>query len=149
MLDLSSGYHQNILVCLPQDLHTLYAYWDFTPARMRTLADFFQQVRPEMQLYLRLCRYDESWPAQEVALADLGPGGYYFYNLDEGAVYHFELGARSPAGEFVVFSRTGAIQLQPVKPAELAGDSQTPPGLKLDWTIPLDNQPPSSNFNWS
>ncbi|MGI9861971.1 DUF4912 domain-containing protein [Moorella naiadis] len=149
MLDLSSGYHQNILVCLPQDLHTFYAYWDFTPPRMQTLVDFFQQVRPDMKLALRLYRRDVSLPDREVVLAEPGPGGSYFSNLDEGAVYHLELGARSPAGEFVVFSRTKDIQLQPVKPAELAGESPPSPGLMLNWTISLENHSPSSNFNWS
>ncbi|BCV22138.1 DUF4912 domain-containing protein [Moorella sp. Hama-1] len=151
MLDLASGYHQNALICLPQDQHTCYVYWDFTPARIRTLVDFLQRVRPEMQLALRLCSHDNHQPDREVILEQggVGPGSCYFHDLDARAAYHLELGARSPAGEFVVFSRTGIIRLQPVKLAEPEGDSLTTPGLRLNWTIPLENQPPSSNFNWS
>jgi len=151
VFDLSFGYHQNALICLPQDPHTCYVYWDFTPARIRTLVDFLHHVRPEMQLALRLCSHDNLYPDREVILEqqELGPGSRYFYDLDARAAYHLELGARSPAGEFVVFFRTQVIQFQPVKPAEPAAASQSPPGLRPDWTIPLENQPPSSNFNWS
>jgi len=144
------GYHQNVLIYLPQDLHTIFVYWDFTPARMQTLADFYQHVQPRMQLILRLCRQDGFGTEQQLPLAGLEPGGRYFYNLDPHAVYQVELGARSPEEEFVLFSRTPAFRIQPGQPVEPAGIRRLPPAeLAPDWTIPPPGPQPSSNFNWS
>ncbi len=149
MFDLAHGYHQNALICLPQDLHTLYVYWDFTPARIRTLEDFFHHVRPEMEPTLRLCRQDCSLPEQQLTLENLEPGWRYFYNLDDRATYHLELGARSPEGEFVLFFRTTVFQIQPGRQLEPAGELKLPPGLKPDWTIPPEGYQPGSSFSWS
>ncbi|AKX94669.1 DUF4912 domain-containing protein [Moorella thermoacetica] len=149
MLDLAHGYHQNALICLPQDLHTLYVYWDFTPARIRILVDFFHHVRPEMELTLRLCRQDCPLPEQQLTLESLEPGWRYFSNLDDRAAYHLELGAQSPEGEFVLFSRTPVFQIQPGRTVEPAGARQLPPGLNPDWTIPPEGQQSGSNFSWS
>lgn len=149
MKDLSHGYNQNDLICLPQDIHTFYVYWDFTPARIRTLVDFFQYVRPEMKLILRLRRQDCSLPEQQLILENLEPGWCSFSNLDESAAYHLELGARSPEGEFVIFLRTPVAQLQPGRAVEPAAATQSPPGLLPDWTIPLQNNYFGSHFSWS
>ncbi|OIQ60977.1 hypothetical protein MOTE_05060 [Moorella thermoacetica] len=149
MLDLAHVYHQNALICLPQDLHTLYVYWDFTPARIRTLADFFHHVRPEMVLTLRLCRQDCSLPEQQLTLESLEPGWRCFTNLDDRAAYHLELGARGPEGEFVLFSRTRVFQNRPARAEEPAGELQLPRDLNPDWTIPPDSRQPGSNFSWS
>ncbi|QGP90951.1 hypothetical protein MGLY_02730 [Neomoorella glycerini] len=150
MLEFASGFHQNALVCLPQDLHTLYVYWDFTPQRIQTLHDFFSIVKPEMKLSLRLCRRDAPLPEQELTLPALEPGGCYFYNLDPRMEYHFELGAISPAGEFVLLARTPIARTQPGG-NELSFTSVIPPAVALEsgLTIPLEKEPPVSIFSWS
>ncbi|CEP66199.1 Uncharacterized [Moorella glycerini] len=149
MLELADGFRQNALVCLPQDLHTLYVYWDFTPQRIQNLHDFFSIVKPEMKLTLRLRRLDALLPEQELTLTTLEPGGCYFYNLEAHTGYYVELGAISQAGEFVLFTRT------PVPHTQLVGKESPTSNfvtqaltLGQEWTILLE-EPPDRIFSWS
>lgn len=150
MPGIAHDFPGNELVCMLQDLHTVYVYWDFTAGRMRTLADFLTAMRPEMQLTLRLCRRDASLPEQEIILTTLEPGGRYFFNLDDAAAYQVELGASSPTGEFVLFSRTPVPWLRPRTGAEPGAGSASPPvGLLPEWAIPREKELPDSIFSWS
>ncbi|KYH32889.1 DUF4912 domain-containing protein [Neomoorella mulderi] len=150
MLEFADGFRQNALVCLPQDLHTVYVYWDFTPERIQTLKDFFSIVKPEMKLALRLRRLDALLPEQELTLTTLQPGGCYFYNLEAHTGYYVELGAISQAGEFVLFART------PVPETQLAGKEFSTSkfvsqGLTPEngWTTSPEKGSSDSIFSWS
>lgn len=116
--DLSEEHAQNILVCLPQDLYTLYVYWDFTGLRNQIVTDFLQRVKPEYRLNVRLCRLDPengqfgAW--RELSLQHITNGNYYFRNLNPIDTYCCELGAKNPAGDFICFYQTLPVRMQPV-----------------------------------
>lgn len=114
---LSEEHAQNILVCLPQDLYTLYVYWDFTGLRNQIVKDFLQRVRPEYQLSVRLCRIEpESGQFAvecEVPLQQISFGNYYFRQLNPACTYCFEIGAKKPDGGFLCFYQTQPVRMQP------------------------------------
>jgi len=114
---LSEEHAQNILVCLPQDLYTLYVYWDFTGLRNQIVKNFLQRVRPEYQLSVRLCRIEpESGQfsvQSEIPLQQINFGNYYFRQLNPVNTYCFELGAKKPDGGFICFYQTHPVRMQP------------------------------------
>lgn len=141
------NYQQNALVCLPQDLHCLYVYWDFTPERIDTLKDFLSYVHPNMTLAIRLMRDNKTLLEKKIDINDLEYGGCYFGNLENKNNYYVELGAKAPDGKFVLLYRTQEINMQP-----LERDDESKPSEDLmpifEWII-SDNQQPFSNFSWS
>ncbi|QGP93900.1 hypothetical protein MGLY_33240 [Neomoorella glycerini] len=150
MLELGDGFRQNALVCLPQDLHTLYVYWDFTPQRIQTLEYFFRIVKPEMKLTLRLRRLDALLPEQELTLTTLQSGGCYFYNLEIHPGYYVELGAVSQEGEFVLFYQT-LVSASPLAAESLPQPPIDSQGLLEEKCRPLPPEKWSTDriFSWS
>ncbi|MDN5344454.1 MAG: hypothetical protein PWQ18_565 [Clostridia bacterium] len=149
MLGEACCYRQNALICLPQDPHVLYVYWDFTPARWATLREFFQAIHPEMRFTLRLRRHDDQPPEQEVYLPALEPGGHYFSHLDTYGNYQVELGARGPAGEFVLFNHTAVPWRQPVHEEDPAVHPGHRGANPLTAGTSPESEPPASIFAWS
>jgi hypothetical protein len=113
---ISDEHAQNALVCLPQDLNTLYVYWDFTKLRSRIVNDFVMRIKPEYRLRIRMCRFNpengEYLPEREVGLERIQSGNYYFPNLSPESRYCFEIGAVKPDGEFVRFYQTAPVRMQ-------------------------------------
>jgi hypothetical protein len=114
---ISAEYAQNMLVCLPQDLHTFYVYWDFTELRNQVVQDFLGRLKPESRLMVRLCRFD---PARQsfmtertVILTQIAAGNYYFRNLSPVNTYCCEIGAQKPDGGFICFYQTAPLRMQP------------------------------------
>lgn len=132
MRGLLAGCIQNDLVCIPQDLQTLFVYWTFTPQRIETLKDFLSKVQPDSHLILRLCCPASSSLEREIILPSIGSGSYYFQHINPRFTYHAELGVRTPEGQFILFSRTPEIKLQPSeaemedRPLQLAGEKTRP-----------------------
>jgi hypothetical protein len=108
---------------MPQDLHTLYVYWDFCGLRNQIVKDFLNRVKPEYRLSIRLCRLtqeDQQYVAErEVYLEQIATGNYYFYHLNPIETYCFELGAKKPDGGFICFYQTQAVRLQPSEDKEV------------------------------
>jgi hypothetical protein len=113
---ISDEHAQNILICLPQDLNTLYVYWDFSELRSRIVNDFVMRIKPEYRLCIRMCRFNpargECIPEREVGLERIGSGNYYFRNLSPENHYCFEIGAANPDGEFIRFYQTAPVRMQ-------------------------------------
>jgi hypothetical protein len=128
--DISAEYAQNMLVCLPQDLHTFYVYWDFVDLRNQVIRDFLERVKPDCRLVVRLCRLDPArrdfLPEQTVNLVQMIAGNYYFRNLNPLDTYCCEIGAVKPDGGFIRFYQTEPLRMQPVpesyQPAPFAAD---------------------------
>jgi len=148
---LSEEYAQNSVVCLPQDLHTFYVYWDFTGLRNQIVNKFLQMVKPKYQLNVRLCRWDpesQQFVAQcEVVLQQIETGNYYFNNLNPVDTYCFEIGAKLPEGGFICFYQTPPVRMQPAGEAVRQTRSATKFGLTdpdrktaLERTITVQNQ---------
>jgi hypothetical protein len=113
---ISDRHAQNTVVCLPQDLDTLYVYWDFTELRSRIVNDFVMRIRPEYRLSIRMCRFNpesgEHIPEREVGLERIESGNYYFRNLSPENHYCFEIGAAKPDGDFIRFYQTVPVRMQ-------------------------------------
>lgn len=114
---ISAEYAQNMVVCLPQDLRTFYAYWDFTGLRNQVVQDFLERVKPDCRLVVRLCRLEPGKPyfvpEQTVNLTQITTGNYYFRNLNPADTYCCEIGAITPDGGFICFYQTEPLQMQP------------------------------------
>jgi hypothetical protein len=114
---ISAEYAQNMLVMLPQDLHTFLVYWDFTDLRNQVVRDFLERINPECLLQLRLCRFDPARQflvaEQTVPLTQITSGNYYFKDLSSVATYYCEIGAQKPDGNFICFNQTDRFCLQP------------------------------------
>jgi hypothetical protein len=114
---ISDEHAQNALVCLAQDLCTIFVYWDFTDLRGRVVNDFINRIKPEYRLCIRMCRLNpesgDFSPVHEVGLQQITSGNYYFCNLNPLDSYYFELGALKPDGGFVRFYQTAPVRMQP------------------------------------
>jgi hypothetical protein len=115
---ISAEYAQNMLVCLPQDLHTFYVYWDFSGLRNQVVQDFLERIKPECRLVVRLCRLDSARqsfaPERTVIITQIAAGNYYFRNLSPVDTYCCEIGAQKPDGGFICFFQTNPLRMQPV-----------------------------------
>jgi hypothetical protein len=113
---ISAEYAQNRLVLLPQDLHTLMVYWDFTGLRSQVVRAFLKRINPECLLLVRLCRFDPARhifvAEQIVPLTQIISGNYYFRNLISVAAYCCEIGAQKPDGSFICFYQTDRFCMQ-------------------------------------
>jgi hypothetical protein len=138
---ISEEYVQNRLVCLPQDLHTFYVYWDFTGLRDQVVQNFLERVKPGCRLIVRLCRLEATQqnfvPECTVALTQITAGNYYFHNLSPVETYCCEIGAQKPDGGFICFYQTDPLRMQPS--LEIA----PPDALDLDWLKADQDQKPA------
>lgn len=141
---------QNATVGLLQDLKNLFVYWDFSPERINTLNDFLTHVKPHMKICLRLIGFNRNHTAystieREVFLERLEASGcYYFYGVNPNHNYRFELGGKEPNGNFVLFSRSSAMELHP------SHQNPAPIGLRLladlNWDDLIAAQPSSNSY---
>jgi len=152
MLEVTDRFKRNALICLPQDLHTLYVYWDFTPQRLKTLGDFFNNLKQDIKLNLQICNHNNSMPEQEITFGTLKPGGHYFHNLSTNTVYRVEFGVKLEDGKFILFYCTPAFKMLPHVPVSSSTGICTlqffrPEIPEAD--IPNVTPLPSSTFQWS
>jgi len=111
-----SVYRQNNLICMLQDLKNLFVYWDLRPERINTLNCFLSNIKPGASIKLSLLSDNSGDPPQvrqEITLANLEPGNYYFQNIDPEFNYYFELGMRDNDNKFILFASTPTLELHP------------------------------------
>ncbi|MGC4114664.1 MAG: DUF4912 domain-containing protein [Myxococcales bacterium] len=125
--ELPESYGDDSVVLLPKDPHTLYFYWDLSPA---TLDRAFAWM-PGLRTRLRLLEGDRV--VRDVDFS-VGARGWYFYGLPSGHVFRVEMLALAEDGQVRrIGTRSNPARLPALGPSPVRDDRFV--------RIPLDLSP--------
>lgn len=145
MEDLSPQ-EEDTLVCLVQDPHCLYVYWEVSPERRSSVESYCAFRKWELKPALRACREPLSplTPGEYIyyPFLELKKGNLYLSGLAADSLYTIELGILGPEGEFLVLSQAAQVFTPPDQPAFEK--------RSLSFTLSFpEEETISSNFFWS